>query len=669
MEIDESTSKAMAITGIASHPYGLTKNKQPRRPPSVVWYYFDKIPEEPQRARCKLCGTSCHHANNTSNLFKHLQKKHPTTYREAESQRDAEMELYQEVKAKFVKPLVRPGVRGRRPKALTQRLIAEGIIASPSKDIKPIIGAGGTVTSPPAVKRNFMVNPEKARGNMNKALMKFLAVDLMPPSVVEGKGFRELVQSLNLGFDVPRKKNLSKSMLTDFAETTKIKVKQDVISASFLSLSADSWIHRGHQQYVTITAHFIKDNWEMSSVVLDTFDRTPETTGEALASKIKSVTDEWGISDRITCLVSDGEDATVTAATLSSGWDHLICFGHTLNTAISAALASLPEVIRVQQKTSEAVTYFEMNSKAADTLAAVQQQHNIPMHKLKQEKPQLWLSTFKMFVRMVEQFEAVNTVLCFLAKDHMCLCDDEVDLMRQVVEVLRPFQAATEEICNGQSGYPCVSKVIPLSTLLQQVTVNTDQVSGQLRAALVQEMQLRFSHYQNCYHLAVATLLDPRFKRHAFTDLEALQTAQNRLIGELTQTVQNTESTDNMSSQSSSSNSESTSSFWNMFDRKVSEAGALRNTASEAENESRRYFQEANVPRTSDPLRWWKLNVVQFPHLKILAHKFLCVPATATTSQRLFSIGKDEVDRRRNGLQPSLINNVLFLNKNADTHK
>ena len=40
--------------------------------------------------------------------------------------------------------------------------------------------------------------------------------------------FRELVQSLNLGFDVPRKKNLSKSMLTDFAETTKIKVKQDV---------------------------------------------------------------------------------------------------------------------------------------------------------------------------------------------------------------------------------------------------------------------------------------------------------------------------------------------------------------------------------------------------------------------------------------------------------
>ena len=35
-----------------------------------------------------------------------------------------------------------------------------------------------------------MVNPEKARGNMNKALMKFLAVDLMPPSVVEGKGFR-----------------------------------------------------------------------------------------------------------------------------------------------------------------------------------------------------------------------------------------------------------------------------------------------------------------------------------------------------------------------------------------------------------------------------------------------------------------------------------------------
>ena len=87
------------INGTAIHPYGLTKNKLPRRPPSVVWYYFDKIDGEPQRARCKLCGASCHHAMNTSNLFKHLQKKHPDAYTQAESQREVEMDLYRKNKA------------------------------------------------------------------------------------------------------------------------------------------------------------------------------------------------------------------------------------------------------------------------------------------------------------------------------------------------------------------------------------------------------------------------------------------------------------------------------------------------------------------------------------------------------------------------------------------
>ena len=47
-----------------------------------------------------------------------------------------------------VKPLVRTGIRGRRPKALTQRLIAEGLVQSPPKDIKPVLDVGGTVASP-----------------------------------------------------------------------------------------------------------------------------------------------------------------------------------------------------------------------------------------------------------------------------------------------------------------------------------------------------------------------------------------------------------------------------------------------------------------------------------------------------------------------------------------
>lgn len=330
------------------------------------------------------------------------------------------------------------------------------------------------------------------------------------------------------------------------------------------------------------------------------------------------------------------------------------------------ALMSVAELMRIQKKTSDAVTYFEKSFKASGTLAAVQQQHSLPVHKLKQENPRYWISTYAMFERMVEQYEAVNTVLCFLGKDHMCLCDDEVELIRCVIEVLRPFEAATRELCTEQ--YTCMSKVIPIATLLQQVTsagiATLPGPQSALKNALITHMQTQFANVENNYKLAVSTLLDPRFKRHAFTDATALELAQQRLLSEIAAVVQNSD-TQNLGGDSSAFTADSSvSSFWNMFDRKVSEAGAMKTSTSEAENECRRYFKEANIPRNANPLNWWKLNEVQFPHLKVLAQKYLCIPATATASNRLFTKEGDLIAVKRENIPSSHINTMIFLNKN-----
>ena len=102
------------------------------------------------------------------------------------------------------------------------------------------------------------------------------------------------------------------------------------------------------------------------------------------------------------------------------------------------ALEFVAELVRIQKKACEAVSYFDLNVKASDMLSAVQQQHSLPVHRLKPERPQrFWTSTYLMFERMVEQYEAVNTVLCYLGKDHMCLCDDEVELIRSILQVSR----------------------------------------------------------------------------------------------------------------------------------------------------------------------------------------------------------------------------------------
>ncbi|XP_013066826.2 E3 SUMO-protein ligase ZBED1-like [Biomphalaria glabrata] len=628
-------------------------NKGPKRPRSVVWYYFDKILNEPQRARCKMCGATCHHANNTSNLFKHLRVKHPSTYREAESQREAEMELYLELKAKSGKPIIRPGIRGRRPKALTAI---------------PIVKAEETVLLNNSPRETLVVRKsygaEKVKQTMTRALLKMITVDLHPASIVNGKGFRDFVKSLDSRYEIPSKKVIVKNLLSELAEETKHKIKLDVVIASYFALTVETWTYRDSQIFMTLSAHFIKDSWEMSSIVLETFDCTEEKTETNIATSFKRITEEWGITDRVIALVADNTEDVIHSAALVNGWEELVCFGHTINIVITNALTSVAELVRIQKKTSDAVAYFEKSTKAADTLAAVQQQHSLPVHKLKQENLRYWTSTYAMFERMVEQYEAVNTVLCFLGKDHMCLCDDEVELIRSVVEVLKPFEAATKELCTEQ--YTYMSKVIPIATLLQQVTsVGIATLPGPqsaLKNALITQMQQLFANVENNYKLAVSTLLDPRFKRHAFTDLSALDIAHQRLLNELATVVQNSD-TPSLGNDAAYGN-DPTGSFWNMFDRKVSEAGAMKTSASEADNETRRYFKEANIPRNANPLTWWKLNEVQFPNLKVLAQKYLCIPATSTASNQLFTKEGDVIAYKREQIKPNILHTMLFLNKN-----
>lgn len=255
------------------------KEKGPKRPRSVVWYYFDKVLNEPQRAKCKICNALCHHANNTSNLFKHLRVKHPATYKEAEAQKEAEMELYLDMKAKAGKPVTRPGVRGRKPKALTQAVIkAEtdtSALAAAAANFTP------TLTPTPGTGRKSY-GMEKLRQTMNRSLLKMITVDLLPGSVVEGSGFREFVRCLDSRFELPSKKSIMKTMLPELAEEVKNKIKLEVVIASYFALTVEAWNYCDTQNYITLTAHFIKDSWELSSVVLETFDRTEENTGECI---------------------------------------------------------------------------------------------------------------------------------------------------------------------------------------------------------------------------------------------------------------------------------------------------------------------------------------------------------------------------------------------------
>lgn len=76
------------------------------------------------------------------------------------------------------------------------------------------------------------------------------------------------------------------------------------------------------------------------------------------------------------------------------------------------------------------------------------------------------------------------------------------------------------------------------------------------------------------------------------------------------------------------------------------------------------YLTASTIDGEENPLTWWKEHQVNFPRLSRLACRYLCVPATSTPSERLFSAAGNIVTCQRSCLKPERVDMLLFLSKN-----
>ena len=82
------------------------------------------------------------------------------------------------------------------------------------------------------------------------------------------------------------------------------------------------------------------------------------------------------------------------------------------------------------------------------------------------------------------------------------------------------------------------------------------------------------------------------------------------------------------------------------------------------EDEVDLYFSETGAPRSSDPLAWWKANSLRYPLLGQLVKPLFAIPATSTSSERLFSVAGLTVTRLRSSLSRENVNALIFLHNN-----
>ncbi|XDV53650.1 hypothetical protein PO909_022097 [Leuciscus waleckii] len=98
--------------------------------------------------------------------------------------------------------------------------------------------------------------------------------------------------------------------------------------------------------------------------------------------------------------------------------------------------------------------------------------------------------------------------------------------------------------------------------------------------------------------------------------------------------------------------------------RPQQEVGPQKTKAAEAEDEIKRYRARRPAGLQDNPLIWWRENEKEYPLLARMAKRYLCVPGTSVTSERVFSTAGDIITAKRSCLTPGHVNELLLLQKN-----
>ena len=237
------------------------------------------------------------------------------------------------------------------------------------------------------------------------------------------------------------------------------------------TMTTDLWTSQHqHRSYISFTVHFIDSEFKMQSRCLQTQEVPQDHNASSLKEVLSSLFDSWKISDKVCGATTDNGRNIVNAIGLLK-IEHFPCVAHTLQLSIKNGL----EVTRVQRvlgRCRKLVEHFRKSTKETYKLREKQEMLKLPQHKLIQECTTHWGSTLGMLERIMEQQAAIAAVLMEGKVRHLMPDGNDWIVIELLVDVLKPFQHATEVMSAVK--YPTVSMVKPLLYKLVEKTLRAD---------------------------------------------------------------------------------------------------------------------------------------------------------------------------------------------------
>lgn len=604
-----------------------------RRKRSAIWAFYSVSPNNSAKAVCHTCkelvcrGGNSPRSFNTTNLRKHLEA-HPAKFKEFSSMEEESS---------------KEKLKGQRQITLAALLDRQ----------KP-----------------YSIDHPRAKV-LSHRIAEIMAVDLQPFSIVNDPGFCRLMKEAEPRYVIPSRKYFSEVLIPQVHSKVTHLVSQLLASTKYVSITTDIWSSGYcHHSFMSLVAHFIlTDSFERKSVMLSCWKFDESHTAANISSNILPHIQSWDIEEKLVCVVRDNA-ANMVAGMREAQLPSLPCLAHTLQLIIKDGIFQQTAVQQLLTLARSIVGFYNRSNTAFNTFQQIQEQLGLPKHSLFQDVSTRWNSSFYMLQRLIEQKRAITVSSTECPSAPAELRAQQWTLAEKVVKLLLVFEEATRE---ASGDYASCAIIIPIINTLKRALLTDEEDHGimGMKRAMMKSLEDRYGSVEENPLCAMATVLDPRFKLRVFSSAGSAAHARMLLTTECEQvllSISENEPEESPAKRSKTNSEKPCSSLWNLFDDMIekpsSETTSDNMLGYTAKVMVEMYLKEPIQDRHIDPLIYWKDKQIMWKGLAILASKYLSIPPSSASSERLFSSAGDIISQERNRLSPEKAEIILFLKKN-----
>ena len=503
-------------------------------------------------------------------------------------------------------------------------------------------------------------------------LVKWFCKRDRPFLMAEDPEFQEFCQILDPKYELPSRTTVTKRM-EEIYLVEKEKLTKKLERVDYLSGTNDGGSATNGQSFVTNTIHYVDpDTWTLEHATLGCTVMKKAHTAVNYREHVNNTEEQFSVKGKVKDYTTDNE--TKMHAAFKED-ERNGCIAHIQSKTMEKAVKSV-NTIRILRKKIVKVARLARFSKFKYALVEAQKNKNLPQRCVLQEVKTRFTSTLTMLHSVMSfddenskeetrkkaklNIEAINTALAAVGtKKSKTLIISESDGEKVVAtaNVLQPIcfmltMLGGDKYVTGSIVLPYMKKVVSLLTV-----EDTDpQFIVELKSFIRKDFLQRCRENLNFDILRKATLFDPRYKSMKSIDptqkeqllvdieieLEAMECPQKRKNDPVVDNIQTSK-------------------------KKLKRLVLESDDESEYEDftvkqELNKYLNDSKLAEESDPLTdYWKKKKDIYPRLANLAKRYLCVQATSTPSERVFSKMNNIVTKKRNRITPNHTNESIFL--------